>query len=279
MRRHHVLKRILQLDPVRDHCEIVYLDNCFEFPFDTTRAAEFALFRTFAVPSISALLDQTGEFRQRPQRRHDDTELILAEIVEHGYDSARGRAALRRMNQQHHRFAIANDDYLYVMSTFVFEPIRWIERYGWRPMVEQEKLATFHFWCEVGRRMHIGAIPDNFAEFERFNVAYECAHFRYADSNRRVAEATRDLFLGWLLPRPLRRLGKPAIYAMLDDPLLAAFGFPKPSPVLMRFVAGTLKLRSRIVRLLPERRTPKLRTTTRHRSYPHGYNIEELGPY
>jgi hypothetical protein len=34
----------------------------------------------------------------------------------------------------HRRFNINNKDYLYVLSTFVFEPVRWNERYGWRPM-------------------------------------------------------------------------------------------------------------------------------------------------
>ena len=44
------------LDPRRDHLRIVYLDSCFEFPFDYTRADEFALYRTYAVPRIAGLL-------------------------------------------------------------------------------------------------------------------------------------------------------------------------------------------------------------------------------
>jgi len=37
------------------------------------------------------------------------------------------------MNQLHGRFDIANEDFLYVLSTFIFEPIRWNTRFGWRP--------------------------------------------------------------------------------------------------------------------------------------------------
>jgi len=104
MPRHTTLDRILQLDPQRDHQEIVSLTSSYyEFPFDVTRSLEFALFRTFAVPSVSALLDHTGEFQQRPQKRYDDTDLLLSALYEYGYDSERGRAALRRMNQQHGR--------------------------------------------------------------------------------------------------------------------------------------------------------------------------------
>ena len=272
------LNDILQLDPERDHLKIVYLDAFYEFPFDTTRSLEFALFRAFAVPSISELLDRTGEFTQRPQKRYDDTDLILSEILEHRYDSERGRAALRRMNRLHGRFPISNEDYLYVLSTFVFEPIRWNARFGWRPLVEQEKLVGFYYWHEIGRRMGIRSIPDDYAALERYNVEYERWHFRYSEANRRVAAVVRDMFLGWFLPKPLRRIGEPAIYAMLDEPLLEAFGFSKPSPRMRRFVEGALKMRGRFIRLLPERRKPFLRTGPRCPTYPKGYRIEELGP-
>jgi hypothetical protein len=65
MRRSHYLDEILSLDPVRDHKRIVQLDVCFEFPWDTTRSVELALFQTFGVPSIARLLDSTGEFARR----------------------------------------------------------------------------------------------------------------------------------------------------------------------------------------------------------------------
>ena len=126
--------------------------------------------------------------------------------------------------------------------------------------------------------MNIRSIPDDLGELERYNVEYEREHFRYSDANRRVAVAVRDMFLSWFLPAPLRRLGEPAIYAMLDEPLLEAFGFPKPSPALRRLVESALKMRGRLIRLLPERRQPRLHTGPRRPTYPKGYRIEELGP-
>jgi hypothetical protein len=280
-RIHRTLQEILTLDPERDNHRIIYLTGFYEFPFDYTRATEFALFRTFAVPSVSRLLDQTGEFYERAQKRYDDTDLLLSEISEHGYDSERGRAALRRMNQIHGRFRgqITNDDNLYVLSTFIYEPIRWITRYGWRPLVEQERLALYYYCREVGRRMGIRDIPETSEAYEQFNITYERAHFRYSETNHRVGMATRDLFLGWLLPKPLWNLGAPAIYAFMDPPLLDAFGFPHPSPAMRSLVTGSLRLRSRLVQHLPERTKPVLRTPRKRRkSYPHGYTIEQIGP-
>lgn len=106
------------------------------------------------------------------------------------------------MNRIHSHFRIANEAFLYVLSTFVFEPIRWNARFGWRTMCEQERLAFFYFWREVGSRMGIKDIPETYAAFERYNVEYEHTHFMFAESNRRVGTATRELFASWF-PAPL----------------------------------------------------------------------------
>ena len=98
------------------------------------------------------------------------------------------------------------------------------------------------------------------------------------ETNHRVAVASRDMFLDWFLPAPLRRWGEPAFYALMDDRLLEAVGFPKPPPALRRLVETLLKTRAQIVRRLPERRQPRLRTRIGHRTYRRGYRIEELGP-
>jgi len=35
-----------------------------------------------------------------------------------------------------------------------------MDRFGWRPMMQHEKLAQFYFWRELGRYMNIRNIPD-----------------------------------------------------------------------------------------------------------------------
>jgi len=249
-RRSPYLEEILRLDPVADHKRIMHLVVCYEFPFDTTRSLEMAFFRTYAVPAIGERLDSTREFALR---------------------------ALRRMNQIHGRFPIANEDFMYVLSNFVFEPVRWTDRFGWRRMVENEKLGIFHCWREIGRRMGITDIPERYEDFERFNLDYERERFRYSDGGHRVAVATREMFLRWFpwLPRPL---GRRAIHAILDDPLLDALGFPRPSAAERRAVETALRLRGRALRLFPPQRAPRLRTAGRRRSYPRGWRLEELGP-
>src|SRR5215470_9620971 len=135
----------LPLDPAR--CEAIAQRLArYDFPWDMTRALELALFRTFASPRIARLLAATGEFEARARRRYDDTDLIVSLILEDGLTGERGREAIARMNEIHGRFRIANRDFLYVLSTFVFEPLRWIDRFGWRRLSEAERECWFQFW-------------------------------------------------------------------------------------------------------------------------------------
>jgi hypothetical protein len=274
--RYRVFKEIQQLDPVTDHQKIVFLVGAYEFPFVTQRSLEMALFRTFAVPSIAKLLDETGAFMHSGQKRYDDTALIVSMIAESGYDSEIGRAAIRRMNGLHRRYDISNDDYLYVLSTFVFEPIRWNHRLAWRPSTEKERLANFYFWREIGKRMNIKNIPETIEELERFNMDYEAANFRPNLYSQRVGAASVAVFVSWF-PALLRPIVREVIYALLDDNLREAFGFPKTARWLSTLLFRGMRLRAVLVRFMPPRRKPFLFTERPIRTYPKGYTIEDIG--
>jgi hypothetical protein len=277
VRESRPLAEIRRLDPVRDAERIIYLDSCFEFPFDMTRSLELAFFRTFAVPSIAELLGSTGEFVERALKRYDDTDLLISTFAEHGHGSQLGRAAIRRMNQIHGRFSIANADLLYVLSTMMLEPVRWNKRFGWRPMLETERLAAYHFWHAVGRLMNIKGIPNTYEEMKDFNVEFERSRFGRTEAGHRVAGAMIDMFIGKVPGLP-RRFGRRGVCALLDEPLLDALDLPRPTAAERRAVEGALKLRAVAIRVLPKRRQPRLRTKMPRRTYPHGYRVEELGP-
>lgn len=273
------LRQIRRLDPVADHHEIYRISAGFEFPWDYTRALELALFRTYCVPSISALLDATGEFADRPQQRYDDTSLLMAEIAEHGYDSPRGRDATRVINRIHGRYAISNDDMRYVLSTFIYEPIDWISRFGWRDLHEHERLAAYYYFREVGTRMGIRGIPPDYRAFRRFKDDYEARHFRFSETNQRVGRHTLNLFCSWY-PRPLRPLVAAAARSLLDPAMPAVFGFPASPRWVGTATRAALHTRAAVVRVLPRRRRSSLARSPRNRTYPGypcGYTIAELG--
>lgn len=273
------LPYIRTLDPERDRHEIHRLTAGFEFPFDYQRSLEFALFRTYCVPTVSAVLERSGEFERRPQKRYDDTAILMAEMLEHGIDSERGHESVRNINRMHGMYDISNDDMLYVLSTFIYDPIDWIDRYGWRRLDPVERLAAYHYYVEIGRHMGIRDIPADYAAFARFKLEYERDRFRYAPSNNAIGRYTRDLYCSWF-PAPLRPLVAQGVYAMLDQQMADAFGFPTGSPRLRALLEAGLRARGAVVRRLPRRRTSRTTRDPRNRTYPgypEGYRPRDLG--
>ena len=277
MDRYATLRYIQSLDPETDHQRICYLLAGYEFPWDVTRALELALLRTFCVPRVSQILDRTGEFRHHAQKRYDDTGIVVSEVFKHGYDSPRGEAFIQRMNAIHRHYAIDNSDYLYVLSTFVYEPIRWCDRFGWRVFCTQERLACYYFWRAIGDRMGLQNIPTTYEAFEQFNREFEADHFAYDPSNRRVADATRHMILTWFpgFSRPIVDWSLPCL---LDPTLLKALGWT-PAPVaVQRLAEGALKIRSRLMGRLPPPTQPDFFVDQPLRTYPQGYGLDDVGP-
>jgi hypothetical protein len=281
MGRFDVLRSIERLDPARDFAEIYRLTGTREFPWDMNQALSFALFRTYAVPSIGGLLARTGEFTERAQKRHDDTVLILDAVLEHGMESTEGRTAIRRMNQMHRSYDISNDDLRYVLATFVVTPIRWIDAYGWRRTTEIERIASANYYRALGRRMGIQDIPATWQAFARLLDAYERDHFAFDLGGRTVAEATLAL-LATFPPNDRLPVGvvRRISLATMDESLLDAFALPHPGRLVRGLVRTGLKARGRVVRFMPPRREPYFaRQLPQIRSYPSGYSLPELGTF
>ncbi|MCN9243787.1 DUF2236 domain-containing protein [Streptomyces sp. RY43-2] len=277
MKRFERLEQMLRMDPERDASEIYRLSSAYEFPWDHTRALELALYRTYAVPSIGRLLAETAELTDRTQRRYDDTAILLDTVVEHGFASDEGRTAIRRINQMHRSYDISNDDMRYVLCTFVVVPKRWIDAYGWRELSRHETIASAVHYRTLGRHMGIKDIPGTYEEFEACLDAYEKSHFAWDPDGRRVADATLNLMASWY-PRPLAPLLKLTTLSLLDDPLLKAFQYERPSDATRAWVRRAVRARGRLVRLMPPRRAPHFaRQNWEIRSYPNGYRITDLG--
>ena len=229
-----------------------------------------------------AILAKSREFEKRTQKRYDDTDLILSEILENGIDTGRGRKALEKMNFIHSHFNISNTDFLYVLSTFIFVPERWVNKYGYRKLCDNEIRAGYKLWQEIGAAMGIKNIPAKREELELFFDEYEKQHFIHQPSNQAIATYTENLLLGWFLPRWLFFAGRPFVHAIMDDRLLLSVGHTRPPWFIQKPVNLAFGIRKQIVKILPRRQKPVLRTTlSRKQSYPAGHKVEDLGsiPY
>ena len=73
--------------------EVYRLLFSVEFPFVWLKGLELALFNTFPYAAVFERLSINEKFTTAPERRYDDTELLLREAWEHGLHSNRGKEA------------------------------------------------------------------------------------------------------------------------------------------------------------------------------------------
>ena len=277
IRNKNVTAEIISLDPVKDHCRIVHLMTGYEFPWDIIRALEVALMKTFCSPKVSGLLHRTGEFRKHGQKRYDDTALLVAEFMQNGYDGERGQEAIAHINKIHGFYHIGNEEYLFVLSTFVLLPIHWVDSYGWRKTTENERQALFYFFKAVGERMSIKNIPASLSDLKKFVEEYEKNNVVLVETNQAVGNATVNIVKGWM-PFFAKPFVLPVMKCLLDKSMLKALGYTAPPSFLKVLVEGAMRVRAFGLRKITFKKYPSFVTIEHNRTYPKGYEIKKLGP-
>ncbi|MGV9712222.1 oxygenase MpaB family protein [Gordonia sp. NPDC003424] len=281
-KRYALRAEMAALDADNDAQLIAQKLATLEFPWGITQALSFALFRTYAVPSIGELLYHTGQFTEHTQKRYDDTVLLLDAPIAYGFDHPNGRAGIRRINQMHAMYDISNDDMRYVLSTFVVCPVEWVNAHEWRSMTPHEITGLTNYYRALGKHMAIKDIPETHEEFKQFYESYERTNFAFSEESLAVADATLDL-LGTFMPYRLlpRAVVRRMSFALMDDRLLEAFRYPKPTTAERILVRAGLRARALAIRLFASPRVEPLfaRDTKEVRGYPDGYRVEDLGTF
>jgi hypothetical protein len=236
------------LDPDTEFEAIYRISSGEDFGWETRRALELAILHTFAAPAIAEILDATGKFTRRGQDRYHDTIVMLREIGRDGLDSARGQRAIGALRRVHGHFAIDDDELRYVLATFVVIPVRWIARYGWRPLTRAEIRAAARYYSRLGALMGIRDVPGGYDDFAAVLDEYEARCHAPTPASQRLAAATIDVLAGQLrpLPRPVARW---CVRAALDNRLRACLGLPGCSRLTVVSVHTALRARARVVRL------------------------------
>ncbi|KAF9920646.1 hypothetical protein FBU30_009495 [Linnemannia zychae] len=282
-----------------------------EFPYMNVMSLEFALFKTYSIPTISKILAATRQFSEQALKRSDDTGLILGEMIESPkrqlyrrlegkadtqeddeMDAKRQAVALQKLNFIHGHYPIQQKDYLYTLALFIMEPAVWIDRFEWRQTTDLEKNALLAAWTEIGKGMKIENIPTTYDGLVQWVKNFEHENTKYAQSNVAIAHATTSLLLS-RAPRFLHPFGRHVVSTLLTDRLRTAFAIPSPPIGMTTAVVGLLKLRGYFIRyfMLP-RKYPVVRTALQANKdgkfvprfnkftpvYPNGYFIEDLGP-
>lgn len=207
-----------------------------EFPFTFTKALQFALFRTYGIPSISKVLVATSQLSDiaTASKRYADTAVLIREFMAHEPSDPRTLEAIARMNYIHSLYqksgAIRDDDMLFTLSLFVSEPIRWIERYEWRNLEPFEQCALGVFWKSIGDAMGIDyqklkSARDGWVdglhwieELAEWSEEYEKQNMVPCLDNKKTADETVAILL-WGVPKPLQPFGARVVSAIMDDRL------------------------------------------------------------
>lgn len=279
LRRDHWVRQIEQMNPQTDWAQIYGITTGHEFPWDSQRASEIALVHTYAVPEIGELLARTGELIERTEKRFDDTAIILVESGNYIGGETRDPTAIRRLNRMHGAYDIPHDQMLYVLTTFVVVTRRWIDRYGYRPMMDAEVESMVRYWQRMGELMNISDIPADYEGFADYLDTYERERFGFSPGGRAVSDATFTLFQS-RFPEPLRALVHQVLMSAIAPHLRRALGYPDPPAAVSGVVDAALRLRKRIIGLLPARReylSPRDRMPLP--TYPHGYDLSQVGTF
>jgi hypothetical protein len=269
---------ITDLDPA-DYLRTYQLTILYDFPKDARIGLNLAFYRVFAIPRIANLLIETGEMLGKPAKRGYDTGLVMYELISHGFSHPRGREMVRLLNRVHRPWPILDEDYRYVIAAFTVVPIRWIERRGWRPLQPAEREASATFYRELGRRMNIPDLPQNYTEAETLLNTYEKQHMAPSEAGRQLMDTTQQ-FIARKLPAWLQHFAPTFTSALLDDPQLAeALGLPRAPRVASVAVNLGYQLRNAMLRV-KKPATSSWFTPGRPVStvYPHGYQLADLGP-
>lgn len=210
-----------------------------EFPFTFEKALQFALFRTYGIPTVSQLLVGTSEFStaDKAPKRYVDTVILIQEFLGHAPTSKRTLEAVSRMNYLHsvHQKSgqLLDDDLLYTLSLFAREPAWWISKYEWRQLEDFEKCAIGTYWKSMGDAMGIGyeklkSGKDGWVdglhwleEVTEWSGEYESRSMRPHINNKVTAEQTVAILL-WNIPPALKGIGKHLVGALMDDRLRTA---------------------------------------------------------
>lgn len=267
------------LNPETDYHRI-YRDNCLlEFGTDTKLGLHLAFYRSFTIPSIARLLDRTGEIERHPEKRSADTGLLMYELIAAGFHDPRGVAVVRQLNRMHRRWDITNDEYLYILTTFIVSPARWINRNGRRQLTDVEMQAATAFYRELGRRMRIPDLPATYRDADAYLRSYEAQHMAPSAEAARLMRAAQHVFAN-TLPKPIRRFSDPLVTVLLGEPAVAAaLGLPEPSRTLRTVVKAGLLARKLVGRVKKPAEISWFRPGEHSAGYYRGsYDLDQLGP-
>ncbi|KAL2840769.1 streptococcal 67 kDa myosin-cross-reactive antigen like family-domain-containing protein [Aspergillus pseudoustus] len=231
-----------------------------EFPSASLKALQFALFRTYGIPTISGLLLRTSQFSNPATsfKRYADTGALIGQFMAFDPTSERTQTAIARTKFLHTGYRasgkILESDMLYTLSLFALEPIRFIAMFEWRELSELEQCAIGTYWKSLGDALEISfdVLPSGphafrdglhfLEELRAWSLQYERDYMKPTPQNKEVAEKTMDVLL-YAVPKVLRPIGVNFASCVMDDRLREAMMYAPPPAIYKAIFSSLVGLR------------------------------------
>ncbi|KAH9884261.1 hypothetical protein F4778DRAFT_568770 [Xylariomycetidae sp. FL2044] len=238
-----------------------------EFSRTFSAATSYALFKSYGIPSIARVVRRAAQSAQAHKvanvdKREPDSGTVLSHLMgQPGSDTA--LAAIARVNYIHSLYRpsgkISDDDLLYTLSLFALEPIRWIERYEWRPPTTIERCAIATFWMALGQDLEIPysklrsygtGWSDGLHwldDLERWSMAYEDKNMRPSSDTVRMGAVVIERHMA-RVPAMLKAKLRELVPVILEPRLRNALDITDPSIIWVYLLDAMVMIRKFFIR-------------------------------
>lgn len=233
-----------------------------EFPFWFWKGIELALFRTYAIPTISSQLAKTSRLvaPETLPRRYVETEVLFLEFALRKWGTVPWLQATARTRAIHSGYrksgAVREEDMLFTLAALATQPVTMVEQLEWRSLNEAELCAigtlyramadafdidySVYLAAYVDRKPSTGMLGlDFYYALREWQMAYEARAMTYTPQNRVLCDSAVSLLLWGIPGASVRRFVTTALTTIMDDPLREAMGFP-PTPIWVAKITSSL---------------------------------------
>ncbi|TEY26690.1 hypothetical protein BOTCAL_1183g00020 [Botryotinia calthae] len=229
-----------------------------EFPFIFMKGIQLALFRQYAIPSISSVLVRTNRLScpRKISLRYAETEMLFQEFTFREWGSPSWLEAITKIKAIHacmRKSGVASEeDMLYTLATLATQPVELVRRYEWRDLNDVELCAVGTLYRGISDALEIDYchflnlqnlnqlqkdtppeqdhVPSGlkfYDTLQSWQSSYESKNFAYTPSTQLLATTGTD-FLLCSVPSLLKPFFISALSTLMDPPLRSAVGFSTP---------------------------------------------------
>jgi hypothetical protein len=211
------------LHPLRDAAQL-HQRVMSVFRVESRIVETLAVNRIAQSSSLLLLIRATGKAETQPVLRYFDTYVLLANVLEWGVDSDRGRRALARMQDIHSRYVIPSEGMKYILLETAFSWLRGADAIAHRPLLEVERLGFFNAYVELGQAMGIPELSFDYAAMLAWADAFNQDNCGFHESKQQAYERSVGGSLAKVHDVSLATWFRTCLRAAMDAPFREAVG-------------------------------------------------------